>query len=169
MIDGVSPFLCLRIRDPYLAYCERICVHRAAYITYSLLSTCARVLCVKFTCWFALVRTFWFVGLVDKNENPEDAALRELQEETGFIGKLSEVHNSPNVFCSANSIFPTTRTLGRVMNSNGCSLWKSTWTRCQTKVRISSWKKMKASRPWLCPFRSWVSLFNVDSRNFPYS
>ncbi|CBK24146.2 uncharacterized protein [Blastocystis hominis] len=28
--------------------------------------------------------------LVDKDENPEDAALRELQEETGFIGKLSE-------------------------------------------------------------------------------
>ena len=98
MIDGFPPFLCLRIRNPYFAYCERICIHRATYSTCSLLSTCSRVLCVEFTCWFACIRIVLFVGLVDKDENPEDAALRELQEETGFIGKLSEVCTSLNVF-----------------------------------------------------------------------
>lgn len=38
-------------------------------------------------------------GLIEKNENPEDAAVRELQEETGYkpnsILKVSELYTSP--------------------------------------------------------------------------
>lgn len=29
-------------------------------------------------------------GLVDPGENPEQAALRELKEETGYVGKVTE-------------------------------------------------------------------------------
>lgn len=48
-----------------------------------------------------------FLGLIDRDETPEQAAIRELQEETGFKAK-SVIESSPLLVCDPGESLPFT-------------------------------------------------------------
>ena len=69
---------------------EGILLLRASSVAHPLLQTCYGVVSCIYSCGYG---SDWAynLGIVDKGETPEQAALRELTEETGYVGECIDV------------------------------------------------------------------------------